>query len=184
MTHRRISVAVGWAVGSLVVLGLLGMGRPLSEAAGLDGERVNRIGTYDNRAIAIAYARSEFHDLSDKMAEYEVAKASGDSGRVAELEAWGAVNQRLLHFQGFGRYPVDDLLECVGDELPALAEELQLDAIVWLPSYTAEGVEVVDVTARLVELFGIGEQAAGMAMAACEHEPLSFEELIGMGPLD
>ena len=57
-----------------------------------------RVGIYDNRAIAIAYAASSFDPVSGKMKEYEAAKQAGDKKRVKELESWGKAHQRLLHF--------------------------------------------------------------------------------------
>ena len=47
---------------------------------------------------------------------------------MKELEAWGEQHQRQLHFQGFGRVPVDDSLAPVKDQFAKLAREQQLAA--------------------------------------------------------
>ena len=70
-----------------------------------------RVGTYDNRAIAVAYASSKYNPVSEKMEEYEKAKATGDVERAKEMEAWGKKHQRQLHRQGFARVPADELKE-------------------------------------------------------------------------
>ena len=72
-----------------------------------------RVGIYDSRAVAVAFAGSAAFNrwLSNLKAEHEKAKASGDQKRVAELEAEGAARQRLLHMQGFSTAPVTNILD-------------------------------------------------------------------------
>ena len=72
-----------------------------------------RIGVYDSRAVAVAYAPSEWNEkrLKEKMAEMEKAKSAGEAKKIAELEAWGNDQQAKLHRQGFSTAPVDDILE-------------------------------------------------------------------------
>jgi len=184
MSRNRTAALGSGLLVAVIAVGLAGAGHSTPAVSEAPAESI-RIGTYDSRAIAIAYVRSGFDEvISEKKADYAAAKAAGDTDTVAELEKWGNTHQRLLHFQGFGRYPVDGMLAAVRGELPRVAEEFDLDAIVWLPSYTGEGVEVVDVTELLVRLFTQDEQVATMAMAACEHEPLTFEVLIDMDPMD
>jgi hypothetical protein len=85
-----------------------------------------RVGVYDNRAIAVAYAPSKYNLVQDKMKQYEEAKKAGDSARAKELQDWGAKHERQLHRQGFGRVPVDDLLAHVKDRLPEIARKATL----------------------------------------------------------
>jgi hypothetical protein len=117
-----------------------------------------RIGTYDSRAIAVAYAASQFNPVKAKIEEYERAKAAGDDAIVKELEAWGADHQRQLHFQGFGRVPVDDLLKHVQQGISGLAESERLAAITMQCDYTSDVVEIVDVTDALVKLYNPSER--------------------------
>ena len=112
-----------------------------------------RVGVYDNRAITLAYFGSEFNPMEAKKAEFKEAKTAGDSAKIKELEAWGPRFQRQLHFQGFGRAPVDDLLLLVKDKMAEVAKRTGVDLIGWYPDYTGAEVEVVDITDELVSLF-------------------------------
>jgi hypothetical protein len=116
-----------------------------------------RVGTYDNRAIAIAYGNSEFNLVNGKKKEYDAAKAAGDKKRIKELEEWGPRHQRQLHRQGFGRVPVTDLLEHVRDRLPEVAE--------------------VDITLELAMLFNPSKKALGWIEDMKDVEPLDLDEI-------
>ena len=91
--------------------------------------------------------------MEKKIEEFKEATAAGDSAKINELEAWGPRFQRQLHFQGFGRAPVDDLLLLVKDKIPDVAKRTGVDLIGWYPDYTGAEVEVVDITDELVSLF-------------------------------
>src|SRR5690606_16173715 len=108
---------------------------------------------YDSRAIAVAYAASQFNPVKERMAEYEQAKAAGDKTKMQQLVSWGEEHQRQLHFQGFGRVPVDDLLAPVRDEVAKIGRDRNLAAITMHCDYRAEQVEIVDVTDELVKLY-------------------------------
>lgn len=152
-------------------------------AGAADG--VVRIGTYDNRAIAIAFTGSRFDtEVSERKAEQAEARAAGDTARVAELEAWGRTHQQKRHFQGFGRYPVDDLLAPIADELASLCTEREIDALVWMVDYHGPDVEVVDLTMEIVALYEPREQAEEWVRQMFEHEPVPFETLIGLDPAE
>jgi len=112
-----------------------------------------RIGTYDNRAIALAFFASRFNPIAEKRAAYEKAKAAGDQAKMKELEKWGPQFQRQLHFQTFGRAPVDDLLEPLKEKVAQLARDKKLAAITMSCDFTGDQVELVDVTEDLVKLF-------------------------------
>jgi hypothetical protein len=133
-----------------------------------------RIGTYDNRSIAVAYAASKFNPVGEKLKERDAAKQAGDAAKIAELEAWGKSHQRMLHFQGFGRVPVKDLLEHVKDGLAQVAKDHQLTAIVMDCDYTAADTEVVDVTDDLVDLFQPTDRVRDMARKVRDAEPVSI----------
>ena len=136
-----------------------------------------KVGTYDNRSIAIAYASSDFNPVGQKMKEFEEAKAAGDEARVAELEAWGPKHQRELHRMGFCTMPVNELLDHLEDRLPELAEELGVDVITRECDYTGPDVEVVDVTDALVRLFDPSEKALRWAAEIREKAPLHLDDL-------
>jgi hypothetical protein len=133
-----------------------------------------RIGTYDNRAIAVAYAASQFNPVGEKVKERDAAKQAGDAAKIAELEAWGKSHQRMLHFQGFGHMPVKDLLEYVKDGVAQVAKDQKLAAIVMDCDFVAADVEVVDVTDDLVELFNPTDRTRDMARKIRDAEPVSI----------
>jgi hypothetical protein len=134
-----------------------------------------RIGTYDSRAIAIAYAPSKHNPVAEKLKEHAAAEARGDTKRVKELEAWGAEHQRQLHRQGFSRLPVDDLLEPVADRLLEVAKAAGVDAIVFgCNQHTAE-VELVDVTLAIVALYEPSERTLEYVRSAMRTEPIALD---------
>jgi hypothetical protein len=136
-----------------------------------------RIGTYDNRSVAVAYAASRYNPVKEKMAAYERAKAAGDRETLKELESWGEHHQRLLHFQGFGRVPVGDLLEPVKDRVQELARRRGLAAITMACDYTAGDVELVDVTEDLVKLYDPSEKTLAAARDVRSAKPVDLVRL-------
>jgi hypothetical protein len=165
---------------ALLVLGsgaALG-GGPVGEGA--PNDKKVRIGTYDSRAIAVAYAASRFNPVKEKMAAYEKAKAAGDRATMKELEAWGEQAQRQLHFQGFGRVPVDDLLAPVKDKVAKLARERRLAAITMSCDFTGGQVELVDVTDDLVKLYDPSEKTLKSARAVRGTKPAPLTQIANM----
>jgi hypothetical protein len=136
-----------------------------------------RVGTYDNRAVAIAWFHSEFNDLGKLREQMAEAKEAGDQARIKELSELGPKLQRKLHFQGFGRSPVTDLLEPVKDRLGEVAAAAGVDAIVFECNFAAEGVEVVDVTDELVKLFDPTTEALRTIEELKKHDPVPLEDL-------
>lgn len=115
------------------------------------------VGTFDSRAVAIAYTRSAaFQEhLAGLRAELERARAAGDAERVAELEALGPAMQERIHRQGFGTAPVDDVVARIDARLPQIAREAGVDVIVsqWALAYRGPAARFVDVTDGLVAEF-------------------------------
>jgi hypothetical protein len=163
----------------LVVCGALGVIAAAPAGDQAQAAKV-RIGTYDNRAIAVAYAASTFNPVAQKMKEHAAAKKAGDAAKVAELEKWGESHQRMLHFQGFGRVPVTDLLEHVKDGVAKVATDRGLSAITMSCDQAHADVEVVDVTDDLVELFNPSDRTREMARKMRDAEPVSLLVLADM----
>ncbi len=142
--------AIALVAMSLVLAG--GMGAPCAaQAPGKAGPP--RFGTYDTRAIAVAWAASRHNPAAGWRAELEKARAAGDRDAVAALERRGRDLQRQLHFQGFGRVPVDDLLAPVAPGVAEVAARHGLAAIAPALDFQAQDVTVIDVTDDLVALF-------------------------------
>jgi hypothetical protein len=136
-----------------------------------------RIGTYDNRAVAVAYAASRYNPVKEKMAAHQRAKAAGDRDAAKALEAWGERHQRLLHFQGFSRVPVGDLLEPVKDGVRELVGRRGLAAITMGCDYAAGDAELVDVTEDLVKLYDPSEKTIATARQVRSAEPVDLVRL-------
>lgn len=134
-----------------------------------------RIGVYDSRAIAVAYAASRHNPVTAKTAERDAARQAGDTKKVAELERWGSDFQQQLHFQGFCRVPVHNLLEPVQPQLQQLLSTENLVAIVDQTDAISPGSTTIDVTAKLVELYQPSDRTRKMAadITQAPVQPLS-----------
>ncbi|HRI16539.1 MAG TPA: hypothetical protein PLX89_26395, partial [Verrucomicrobiota bacterium] len=91
-----------------------------------------RIGIYDSRAVAIAYAGSAFQKEKMKalMDQLEEAKKAGDANAMAQLKAEGQAWQMTLHKQGFGTAPVDDLLHHISGQIPKIQKDANVTGLI------------------------------------------------------
>jgi hypothetical protein len=140
-----------------------------------------KIGVYDSRGVAIAYARSpEFRESMARLrADYEQAKAKGDSAQVKKLGQEGPWMQVRLHQRGFSTAGVGDLLAKVADALPGVARQAGVVLIVskWEMPYQDASVEVVDVTLPIAKLFKADEQTLEILGELKDQKPIPFDEL-------
>ena len=134
-----------------------------------------RVGVYDNRAIACAYAPSKFNPVAEKMREYKKAETDGDKKKCAELKAWGEKHQRQLHRQGFSKVPVDDLLAYVKEDLAKLAKEKGLALITMEFNYKAPNVEVIDVTDEIVQFYSPSEKTLKIVKQIRDRKPIGLD---------
>lgn len=141
------------------------------------GQSKPRIGTYDSRAIAVAYAASRFNPVAGKMKEMQAAKAASDQAKVKELEQWGRSHQRQLHRQGFGRVPVGDLLAHVKDRLPDVAARTGVQVIAMQCDWVAPGTETVDVTDAIVALYDPSPRTLSIVKDMKGKPPLPLDEI-------
>lgn len=139
-----------------------------------------RIGVYDNRAVAIAYTFSPYSPMRQRMDDYRAAKQAGHTDRVKELEAWGKSQQRLMHFKGFGRVPVTDLLDPIRPQLARMAQAQRLAAIAMECDFTGKDVETVDVTGAIVELYHPDDQTRKAVAGIKGVRPVGLLELADM----
>ncbi len=118
-----------------------------------------RIGIYDSRAVAMAYAGSSFRrqKMDDLKARHQLALQAGDQQAAARLEAQGKAWQAALHRQGFGTAPVEDLLVHIQAELPRIQRAAGVSHLVskWdlLALARHPAAERVDLTLQLVDAF-------------------------------
>lgn len=140
------------------------------------------VGTFDSRALAIAYYRSEafIQQIKEMRAEHEEAKAAGDEGRVRELEIAGSAQQELMHKQGFGTWQVDNILKKIKEEIPEIATQASVDVIIskWDLVYQQSGVELIDVTSFMVKKFDPDEQTLKMIEEIQRQAPIPLDELM------
>ena len=177
---KKLHAGMGLLLGGLLVLTLAAQEPAVSPQA----PRVV-VGTFDSRAIAVAYIRSDAHAkrLNKLRAEVEAAlaeaRAAGDEARVAELEARGPALQRKAHQQGFSTAPVDDILVHVEDQLPAIAKEAGVDVIVskWVLTYKRPTASFVDVTEALVAEFDPDEATMKVIKQLLATDPVPLDQL-------
>ena len=132
-----------------------------------------RVGVYDNRGILMAWFASEYNDVAGQQREYAQAKEAGDDERASKVVKF----QQRLHFMGFGRAPVSELLEPVKDQLPALAKELGVDVIAFECNYSGDNVEIVDITLDIVMLYDPSPETIKSVKDVMKHDPVALEEL-------
>jgi hypothetical protein len=141
-----------------------------------------RVGTFDSRAIAIAYVRSPLYApvIQGWKDKYEKAKAEKNEEVIKECEAWGTTHQQLLHLQGFSIGSVAEILEKVKDDLPKVAQEAGVDIIVskWEVAYRNPSIEIVDVTSHLVKLFNPDERTLKTIEGLSKQPPMSLLETL------
>lgn len=167
-----------------VVIGILAV---VSFIAGVESKASNaksepvRVGVYDSRAVAVAYASSDVFDkiLKERKKEYDEAKAAGNDEKVKEFEAWGEANQHKMHLQGFCGASVRELFEPVKDSLPKIAETCGVDIIVsqWQIDYQTPNLVFVDITDEIIKPFNPNERVLKI-VESMKDQPLVSEEEI------
>lgn len=145
-----------------------------------------RIGTYDSRSLAIAYAGSApFNQwLSGLKSQHDQAKSAGDQKRMAELEAEGKAGQKLLHMQAFSTAPVTNIMDQIKDQLPAIKEQAHVGALVskWDQAGLAgfANAEKVDVTEVLLDALHPTDRQRKNAIEIQQHAPVPLQQAAHM----
>ena len=141
-----------------------------------------KIGIYDSRAIAVAFAGSDAQkkSMAPLMEEHKKASAAGDTKRVKELEAEGKARQKRAHQQAFSTAPVDDILEHIKDRLPGVKKKAGLPATAELISKWDKAAlkryraaEQIDVTAALVGAFNPTDKQRKAALEIQQQKPIT-----------
>lgn len=143
------------------------------------------VGTYDSRAIAIAYVGSEEFNSYLRLQKKDIdaaiarAKETGDHGMVTRLEALGPAMQDRIHRQGFGTEPVDDILVHIEDALPKVAKLRGVDLVVskWAIDYQDPDAVFVDVTEDLAAEFGPSDKTWKSIRQIMKQDPVPADEL-------
>jgi Skp family chaperone for outer membrane proteins len=139
------------------------------------------IGTFDSRAIALAFWHSEegTKRIKDLFEEAEKAKAAKDEKRAKELAIEGPGLQVRMHQQVFSTGSVTDIVEKIKSKIPSIAKEAGVSLIIptWQIAYKDPSVEHVDVTARLVKLFNPSDETLRAIEDLRKHEPVPIEKM-------
>jgi hypothetical protein len=137
-----------------------------------------RVGTFDSRAVALAYYRSPsvMKELTGMRAELEKAKAAGDEKKVEDLQARGPAMQMLMHQQVFSNGSIGNITAAMASRLPDIAMAANVVAIVscWEVPHTAANVELVDVTPQVVALFAPDAQTAKILESMKGQKPMAL----------
>jgi len=140
-----------------------------------------RVGIYDSRAVAVAFVGSKAFNkwLSELRAKHATAKVKGDKKQTAKLEAEAEAQQKLLHRQGFGTAPINNILEHIN--LIEIAKKEKIDEFVskWnkkaLAKYTSS--EKIDVTMLLVYALKPNDRQLKFAKDILKKPPVSQDKL-------
>lgn len=152
-----------------------------------DAQAKVRLGTYDSRFVALAYYRAEnmkaVRDLMGNLnTEMQKAKEAKDEDKIKELEARGPAIQNLMHQQVFGNLSIPNVMETIKGQLPAIAKKtgVTLIASKWDIQYSGPGIETVDLTLQLVDLFKIDDTTRKMIDEGIkkDQKPVPVEQLL------
>lgn len=139
-----------------------------------------RVGTFDSRAVAFAYARSDRFKkwLNELTTAADKAEAAGDTTRVKELGEKAQAEHALRSKQVFSTFPAYDVLAKIEGDIPKIASEAGVDVIVskWDVVYQRQGIEFVDVTELMVQLFRLDEDAQKNLRQLIQQAPIPLSE--------
>jgi hypothetical protein len=142
-----------------------------------------KIGTYDSRAVILAYFGTPHFNawMTGLRERYDKAKAAGDAAGMKAAEEEGKARQKKMHMQGFSTAPVDDALKAIKDQLPEIAKKAGVGPLIskWDKAGLAKypSAEQVDVTMALVEAFHPIERQRKIIPEMLKTEPLPLEEV-------
>ena len=140
-----------------------------------------RVGVYDSRAVAVAYANStEFKDsIKSIEAEHKKAKEAKNEKRVKEIENQMKLRQTRAHEQAFSTGSVAPIMETVKDRLPEVARQSGVQLIVskWELNHQSSEIETVDVTDKIVALFQVSERGLKWSKEIQQKPPLAIEKI-------
>src|SRR5262245_60841213 len=165
------------AIGISALLIVTALAQPSLGQQAADKAR-ERIGIYDARAVAVAYAGSAFQEqkLNDLKEQFRRAREAGEATKVSRLEAEGQAVQAQLHRQGFGTAAVEDLLTHIATDIPAIQETSGVTCLIskWNAPELGKHpkAERVDVTMQLVDAFHPNELQRKRAIEIQKKPPV------------
>ncbi len=148
----------------------------------MNAQTTQKIGTFDSRAVAIAYYNSKDfkNTIESSMLDMKTAKEKGDKKAIAKIERENSLRQAMMHEQGFGRGSINNIIDLVKDKIAVLAKNENLTTIVskWEVVYSGADVKLVDITEKIVDLFEPNERMKQMTKEVLKSEPVKDAYLI------
>ncbi|KPK64438.1 hypothetical protein AMJ83_01615 [candidate division WOR_3 bacterium SM23_42] len=162
---------------------LLGAGGSIAALIVSCSSRPNtRIGTYDSRAIAIAFGNSNegMEFVANLHAEMTKARVAKNDSLIQHIEKTAETYQILSHLRAFSVGSVAEILEKHKAEVDLVAKEAGVQAIVSKHEliYMNAGVDTVDITLPLVRIFNASERALKWISDMPKHEPLPMLDVL------
>jgi hypothetical protein len=129
-----------------------------------------KVGTFNNRAVALAFYNSDVWAgvMKAKHAERASARQVGNTERVAELEKWGGEQQDLAHKQVFGSAPITNVLEYLSPGFPEIARAAGVPLVAGDVYYANSSVQRVDVTMQILDWLKSNEKTRAMVKSLLE----------------
>ena len=140
------------------------------------------VGTYDPRALAVAFAPTAQHaaEMQDLQRQLKAAQDAGDNAAAERIKARGQNLQAVAHLQAFSGAPVENVLVHLAPRLPAIAKDAGVDVIVTKVDFRAPGVTVIDVTDRLVAEFNPSAATLRTITELRKQPPMPMVDVIGI----
>ncbi|MEI6681388.1 MAG: hypothetical protein WCO44_02110 [Bacteroidota bacterium] len=139
-----------------------------------------RIGTFDSRIITFAWSRTDF--LKQQMIrisqQSDSATKAHDTAKLKEVSVGAISFQHLLHLMVFSNGSAAWIMSLIKDKLPELARAEGVSVILskWEVTFSDPSVEIVDLTAKVAQLFNPGENIDKMAAEISKQEPIPLRE--------
>ena len=133
-----------------------------------------RVGTYDSRAVACAFYRSEANSqrLEDLKARLKEAQSAGNAEEARRLRILPGQWQELAHKQVFSDAPIPGVIERIADKLPKIQEKTGVDKIVDKRRYSNLCAHRIDVTDAMVDLFDPTDDTRKVISELVKHPPV------------
>lgn len=170
-----------WSVGFAGLVAIAAVGQETT-TSNKTGSAEQKIGVYDSRAIAVAYAGTDTFSkwLGGVRADYDKAKKAGDSKRTAEIDKQMRDQQVLMHKQAFSTERVTEIIKTLEPSVARLKKDLGLEGVVskWDEAALAKykSAKQVDITSRLIDDIAPSEKQRKHALEILKHTPISLKD--------
>jgi hypothetical protein len=143
-----------------------------------------RIGTYDSRAVALAWYNSDEgrNDLGALHAALREAKARKDAARLKELEALGPARQQLMHQQVFSNGSILNLAPALRPRIEAAAKAAGVSLAIsqWEVAWSDPSIERVDLTGAIVDSIAPDAKARRWIADMKTKDPLPLADALAI----